>query len=77
VSAAATAAATATQINFTDFTLPVGYESEIVMVAGAVKQEGATKDYTRVFDGFRETIRFAVAPGNTAWVQIQAARINA
>lgn len=77
LSAAATATATGVQVNFTDFVLPPGYEAEIVMVAGAVKREGATQDFTRLFDGFRETIRFAVAPGNTAWVQIQAMRINA
>ena len=77
LSAAATATATGVQVNFTDFVLPAGYEAEIVMVAGAVKREGATQDYTRLFDGFRETIRFAVAPGNTAWVQIQAMRVNA
>ena len=75
LSAAATATATGVQINFTDFILPVGYEARAVLVAGAIKQEGATKDFTRLFDGFRETIRFGTAPGNTAWVQIQAVRV--
>ena len=74
LSKAATATGTAVQISFTDFTLPVGYEAKSVMSAGALKQEGATKDYTRLFDGFKETIRFGVAPGYTAWVQIQATR---
>ena len=74
LSAAATASASGVQINFTDFHLPVGYEAEEVSSAGTAKQEGATKDWTRRFDGFRETIRFGTAPGNTTWVQIQASR---
>jgi hypothetical protein len=59
---------------FTDFILPVGYEAKSVYVNGVKKQEGSTKDWTRLYDGFRETIRFAVAPGSTAWVQIKARR---
>lgn len=74
LSKAATATGTAVQISFTDFILPVGYEAKAVMSAGALKQEGATKDYTRLFDGFKETVRFGVAPGYTAWVQVQAVR---
>lgn len=74
LSAAATATATGVQISFTDFALPVGYEAKAVLSAGALKQEGATKDYTRLFDGFKETVRFGAAPGYTAWVQVQAAR---
>ena len=60
------------QISFTDFNLPVGYETKSIMVSGVSKQEGATKDWTRLYDGFRETIRFGVAPGYNAWVQIEA-----
>lgn len=74
LSAAATATATGVSVSFLDFILPVGLEAKAVLSAGALKQEGSTKDYTRLFDGFRETIRFAVAPGATAWVQVQATR---
>jgi hypothetical protein len=61
-------------ISFTDFILPVGYEAGDVYVNRSLQQEGATKDFTRLYDGFRETIRFAVAPGSTAWVRIDARR---
>lgn len=74
LSAAATASASGVSISFLDFRLPVGMEAKAVLVAGALKQEGSTKDFTRLYDGFVETIRFAVAPGSTAWVQIQASR---
>lgn len=74
LSAACTATATGVSVSFLDFILPVGLEAKAVLSAGALKQEGSTKDYTRLFDGFRETIRFAVAPGVTAWVQVQATR---
>lgn len=70
----ATASGTNVQLSFTDFVLPTGYEAKQVFSAGAQKQEGTTKDYTRIFDGFKETIRFGVAPGYQAWVSIQAAR---
>jgi hypothetical protein len=58
----------------TDFVLPVGYTARVVYSAGSQKREGPTKDWTRLYDGFRETIRFAVAPGNTVWVQLHAVR---
>ena len=74
ISAAATATTTGLVISFLDFNLPLGFETESVTSAGVVKQEGATKDYTRLFDGFLETIRFAVAPGATTWVRIQASK---
>lgn len=74
MSAPATANGSSIQIATTDFNLPVGYEAKAVMSAGALKREGATSDYTRRFDGFRETIRFGAAPGFSAWVQIQAVR---
>jgi hypothetical protein len=74
ISAPATAAGAGVAISFLDFELPVGMEAKTVMTAGLVKQEGPTKDYTRLFDGFIETIRYAVAPGATAWVQIQATK---
>lgn len=74
LSAAATATATNVQISFTDFILPVGYEAKVVLSSGLSRVEGSTKDFTRRFDGFKETIRFAAAPGNQAAVQIQAVR---
>ena len=55
-----------------DFPLPVGWTAAEVISAGVSKREGGTKDFTRLFDGFLETIRFAVAPGAAAWVQITA-----
>ena len=74
ISAPATATASGVSITFLDFNLPIGMEARLVLTAGVLKQEGATKDYTRLFDGFIETIRFATAPGATAWVQIQATK---
>lgn len=77
LSKAATATATGVQIAFRDFALPVGYEAKRVSVAGSAQQEGATKAYTKLFDGFKETVRFGVAPAHDAWVQIQATRSQA
>ena len=74
ISAPATATATGVSISFLDFELPVGFETEVVTTAGSIRREGSTLDYTRLYDGFIETIRFATAPGSTAWVQIQAQR---
>jgi hypothetical protein len=74
LSAAATATATGVSVSFLDFRLPVGMEAKAVLSAGALRREGSTADFTRLYDGFVETIRFAVAPGATAWVQIQATR---
>lgn len=76
ISAPATATATGVSITFLDFALPVGMEARAVLTAGALKQEGATKDFTRLYDGFVESIRFGAAPGVTAWVQVQAQRIS-
>lgn len=74
LSKAATADATGVQISFVDFVLPLGMEAKEVVSGGAIKTEGSTKDYTRLYDGFRETIRFGTAPGYTAAVQIIAIR---
>lgn len=74
LSAAATASASGVSISFLDFALPVGMTAKTVISAGVIQQEGATKSFVRLWDGFYETIRFAVAPGATAWVQIQATR---
>jgi hypothetical protein len=76
--AAAKASKTLTVFDFdavaaqTDFVLPVGWTATEVISAGASQREGATKQFVRLFDGFRETIRFAVAPGAAAWIQINA-----
>lgn len=56
----------------TEFALPVGYVTKAVYVDGAAKRQGSTKDYTLLFDGFKETVKFAVAPAAAAWVQIHA-----
>jgi hypothetical protein len=74
MSALATATGTAVAISFLDFVLPVGMEAKAVLTAGALKQEGSTKDYVRGHDGFAERIAFGAAPGATAWVQIQATK---
>jgi hypothetical protein len=63
-------------INFVDFILPEGMEARDVFVSGTMKQEGSTKDYTRLYDGFRERVRFGTAPGNTTWVRINARKIQ-
>jgi hypothetical protein len=74
LSAAATATASTVQISFFDFVLPVGHEAKVVLSAGAARVEGLTKDFTRLFDGFKETIRFGTVPGYNVPIQIQAAR---
>ncbi len=74
LSKACTAGNSAVQIALSDFILPVGYETRAVLAAGAVKQEGSTKDWTRSFDGFREKVTFGTAPGYSAFVEIQAVR---
>lgn len=74
LSAAATASASGVSISFLDFRLPTGLGTETVTTAGSLRREGSTADYTRLYDGFVETVRFATAPGATAWVQIQAQR---
>jgi hypothetical protein len=74
LSKTATATASTVQLSFTDFILPVGHEAKVVFTAGLTKTEGSTKDYVRLFDGFKETIRFGTAPGYNTAVQIQATR---
>ena len=74
LSAKATAAGTLVQVSLTDFPLPVGYEAKTVLIGGTGKIEGSTKDYVRLYDGFKETIRFSTAPGYTASIQLQAIR---
>ena len=74
LSKAATATNTGVSISMLEFPLPAGYEAEVMATAGALKQEGATKDWTRSYDGFVEKIVYGAAPGSTAWVQARARR---
>lgn len=57
----------------TDFVLPAGHELVEACSAGALKREGASKDFTRVYDGFKETVRFGTQQG-TNWVQLKYRR---
>lgn len=74
LSANATANGSTIAMGQADFQLPLGYTARVVYVAGTQKREGSSKDYTRLFDGFRETIRFGTSPGASSWVQIHAVR---
>ena len=56
----------------TAFPLPIGWTATEVLSAGASRREGATKDWVRSNDGYRETVTFAVAPGAAVWVQVTA-----
>jgi len=58
----------------TAFVIPKGYTAKAVYSAGTLQREGSTKSYTRSFDGFSETINFAVAPGAAVWVSIMCVR---
>jgi len=75
ISKPATAAASGVSISFTDFALPVGYTATTVANAGTLREEGASKTWTRLFDGQKETIRFGTAPGVSAWVQIVGRKV--
>lgn len=75
LSAAATVTnAGAVALAQSSFTLQQGYTAKAVYSAEALKREGSTKTYTRAFDGYRETINFAVSPGSAVWVSIMAVR---
>lgn len=56
------------------FDLPPGFTARVVYSVGLQRREGATRDYIRQFDGFRERVLFAVTPGASAWVQIHAVK---
>ena len=56
------------------FVLPAGYTTKAVYSAGLLKRIGSTKDFTTNTDGYKETVTFAVAPGNTVQVSIMAVR---
>ncbi len=58
-------------ISFKDYILPSGYEAILVTISGNTKIEGSTKDYTKLYDGFAETVSFNTAPAYTLPVQIQ------
>jgi hypothetical protein len=74
LSANATANGSTISMLQADFALPVGYTAREVWIAGTKKQEGSTKDWTRLYDGFYETIRFGTGPASAAWVQIVAVK---
>ena len=77
LSAAATATATTVSITFLDFALPAGMEAKVVFNNGVQTREGTTgATFSRLYDGFVETIRFAAAPGATNIVNIQAQRTS-
>jgi hypothetical protein len=77
ISAAATATTSTLSITFLDFILPAGMEAKTVFNAGVQTREGTTgATFSRLYDGFVETIRFGAAPGATALVTIQAQRIT-
>lgn len=56
----------------TTFDLPQGYSVSAVMVNGQLQRLGATKDYTIINDGFKDSVLFSVAPGASAYVLIMA-----
>jgi len=58
----------------TAFTVQQGYTVKAVYSAGTLKRQGSTKDYTVSTDGFRETVTFGTAPGNTVWVSVMCVR---
>jgi hypothetical protein len=75
LSANATGTLVGATIAFLDFILPAGMEWREGFAARQLQQEGATKDYTRLFDGFRERARFGAAPGATSFVRGNARRM--
>jgi hypothetical protein len=80
LSAPGTATTGVVALTFNDFILPLGYEPRAVYVsvAGttARKREGASLDYTVLWDGYRNRVRFATAPGATAVVTIDARKVT-
>ncbi len=56
------------------FVAPLGYSVKFVYSAGTLKRLGTGKGYTVSNDGFRDTVTFAVAPGNTVWVSLLCVR---
>lgn len=58
----------------TDFVLPPGYEAIEVSAARQDQREGASRDFVRTFDGFREGVRFNAGLAANTWVQIMGRR---
>ncbi len=60
------------------FVLPIGFTAIAVYKAGIELREtiSTTKDWSRSFDGFRETITLTTAPASTEWIQIHATKEN-
>ena len=60
----------------TVFALPTGYTAQAVYKAGVEQRESfaTTKDWSRSFDGFKESITFTTAPGTANWIQIHATK---
>jgi hypothetical protein len=76
LSSACTVAGTGVLLGQTTFSMPKGYTAKTLYAGELRKREGATKTWTRSFDGFVEYINFAVSPGNGVWVSVLAARSN-
>jgi hypothetical protein len=70
ISANTTTSGTAATISQTDYSVPIGYSTISVYVNGVEQREGSTKSFTRLYDGFKETIRLVSAPGASAWIQL-------
>ena len=49
--------------------------TEAAYRAGLMKEEGSTKDYTKLFDGFRERARFATGVSNGDFIAIDARKV--
>jgi hypothetical protein len=64
MSSAATASGSGVAVSMLDFILPPNWETKKTFAAGSRKREGASFDWTRKFDGFRERASYAAAPGN-------------
>ncbi len=58
-------------ISFLEYKLPIGYTTKYMVKNGVYLTEGATKDYTRVSDEFREIIKLVATPNYQDWIQLQ------
>lgn len=63
--------------NQTEFPLVDGWETFEVNVARSPQREGATKDWVRKFDGFKETVSLGTPQALNTWVQVIARRAAA
>ncbi len=59
----------------TNFTLGLGLRPYMVFSAGLLRVEGAAEEYTVTYDGFRHTVKFAVAPADGTIVAVMPERI--